>query len=192
MISSRASGDRAVKNAEYPATRTTKSRYWSGCFFASSSVSRINDIVLNMPAFMHFEEGTQQHHQFLLIGLVLQRRQGSSFWFSSTPPRIEPVGSLPTELMTAVGPRWSVLEAGLAPSASGECALRPSGVAMVWAPNGTLARWTRYRRSSYRRLTAAVARVVVLASAHRYRSGTRALAGYPRPCHHRYHTSVRR
>ena len=40
MISSWVSGDRAVKNAEYPATRTTKSRYWSGCFFASSSVSR--------------------------------------------------------------------------------------------------------------------------------------------------------
>ena len=32
-----------------------------------------HDVVLNMPAFMHLEEGAQQHHQFLLIGFILQR-----------------------------------------------------------------------------------------------------------------------
>ncbi len=49
------------------------------------------------------------------------------------------VGNLPSELNTAVGPWLSVPDDGLAPSASGVCALRPSGVAIVPAPNGTLA-----------------------------------------------------
>ena len=32
-----------------------------------------HDVVLNMPALMYLEEGAQQHHQFLLIGFILQR-----------------------------------------------------------------------------------------------------------------------
>ncbi|SSM28401.1 Uncharacterised protein [Klebsiella pneumoniae] len=32
-----------------------------------------HDVVLDMPAFVHLEESAQQHHQLLLIGLVLQR-----------------------------------------------------------------------------------------------------------------------
>jgi hypothetical protein len=34
------SGERVLKNAEYPATRTTKSRWFSGCCCASINVSR--------------------------------------------------------------------------------------------------------------------------------------------------------
>lgn len=58
---------------------------------------------------------------------------------SNTLLRIAAVGSLLTEPMTAVGLRWLVPEAGLALFASGVWALRPFGVAIVCAPNGTLA-----------------------------------------------------
>ena len=34
-----------------------------------------HDVVLNMPAFVHFEEGTQQRHQLLLVAFVFQRRR---------------------------------------------------------------------------------------------------------------------
>ena len=44
-----------------------------GMFFRIQQRFAGNDVVLNMPAFMHLEEGAQQHHQLLLIGLVLQR-----------------------------------------------------------------------------------------------------------------------
>ena len=32
-----------------------------------------DDVVLNMPALMHLEEGAQQHHQLLAIAVVFQR-----------------------------------------------------------------------------------------------------------------------
>ncbi|MNF04902.1 hypothetical protein D3C80_2045160 [compost metagenome] len=75
----------------------------------------------------------------MVLSRSFSRLAGLSFWLSSTPPRIAAVGSLPMELNTAVGPRRSDPEDGLAPSASGVRARRPSGVAMVAAPNGTLA-----------------------------------------------------
>ena len=34
-----------------------------------------DDVVLNVPAFMHLEEGAQQHHQLLAIAVVFQRRR---------------------------------------------------------------------------------------------------------------------
>ena len=64
---------------------------------------------------------------------------GAIFWLSSTPPVIFSVGSLETDLKTAVGPWVSALCAGLQPSASGSWARRPSGVAMVPMPWPTLA-----------------------------------------------------
>ena len=103
-----------------------------------------------MPAFVHLEEGAQQHHQFRLSD-AFSSVAGFSFWLSSTPPRIEPVGSLPHRADHRGRPKWSVPEAGLAPSASGECALRPSGVAIVCAPNGTLAEMEEVPANSCRR-----------------------------------------
>ena len=44
-----------------------------GMFFRLQQRLAGNDVVLNMPAFMHLEEGTQQDHQFLLVRFVLQR-----------------------------------------------------------------------------------------------------------------------
>ncbi len=41
--------------------------------FSLPAAFRGNDVVLNMPAFMHLEEGAQQDHQFLLVRFVLQR-----------------------------------------------------------------------------------------------------------------------
>ena len=61
----------------------------------------------------------------------LSKVDGLSFWFKSTPPRILSVGNLPNELNTAVGPNVSVPDDGLAPSANGVHAFRPSGVAAV-------------------------------------------------------------
>ena len=58
---------------------------------------------------------------------------------SSTPPVISSVGSLETLLKTAVGPFLSAAWLGEHPSANGSPALRPSGVASVPAPCGTLA-----------------------------------------------------
>ncbi len=43
-----------------------------GMFFRIQQRFAGNDVVLNMPAFMHFKEGTQQDHQFLLVRFVLQ------------------------------------------------------------------------------------------------------------------------
>lgn len=74
-----------------------------GMFFRLQQRFAGNDVVLNMPAFMHFKEGTQQDHQFLLIRFILQRRRIQ--FLVEPPPRIAAVGSLPTEPMTAVGPR---------------------------------------------------------------------------------------
>ena len=64
---------------------------------------------------------------------------GESFWFSKTPPIIFSVGSLETDLNTAVGPRISVPDAGELPSATGVNAFLPSGVAGTTEPLGTLA-----------------------------------------------------
>ncbi len=73
IISSWVSGDRAVKNAEYPATRTTKIAVLVRMFLGFQQRVARHDVVLDMPAFVHLEESAQQHHQLLLIGLVLQR-----------------------------------------------------------------------------------------------------------------------
>jgi hypothetical protein len=64
---------------------------------------------------------------------------GDTFWLRSTPPVILPVRSLETDLKTLVGPFLSEPWLGEHPSASGCPQLRPSGVAHVPAPWGTLA-----------------------------------------------------
>ena len=65
--------------------------------------------------------------------------EGESFWLSSTPPMIFAVGSLATDLKTAVGPLTSVPDVGELPSATGVKAFLPSGVAGTTEPFGTLA-----------------------------------------------------
>ena len=71
-----------------------------GMFFRIQQRFAGNDVVLNMPAFMHLEEGAQQDHQFLLVRFVLQ-----CGWIQFLVEQHAAVGSLPTEPMTAVGPR---------------------------------------------------------------------------------------
>ncbi|SQD05610.1 Uncharacterised protein [Escherichia coli] len=82
-----------------------------------------NDVVLNMQPLCTSKKVRSRIISFCLSD-SFSSVAGFSFWLSNTPPRIAAVGSLPTEPMTAVGPRWSVPEAGLAPSASGVWALR--------------------------------------------------------------------
>ncbi len=103
-------------------------------FFASGSVSRETMLLLNMPAFMHLEEGAQQDHQLLLVSSF----SSVADWSGSADATANRCRRQFTHRpMTAVGP--DDMPERLAPSASGVWALRPSGVAIVCAPNGTLA-----------------------------------------------------
>ena len=81
MISSCASGDSAGEEGrDNLLSRTTRSTIPIRALFGfQPAFHGSNNVVLNMPAFVLFKEGTQQDiHQLLLIGFILQRGPVSS------------------------------------------------------------------------------------------------------------------
>ncbi len=141
-----------------------------------------------MPALCTSKNVRSRNHQFLFVGFALPAVVGFSLP-SSTPPRMEPVGNLPTEPITAVGPRLGTRCRACAFRQRRCMRFATSGGSHNAAPNGTFAgdrgrTGVRCRTTGHDRSAG-----YGTASAHQYRFDKRAPAGY-RHCHRRYRTGA--